>query len=264
MKPFLISSKLGSLLFTLREKFNLLSVFVTNKDTFQTEYNDYLAIKILKSLPQPNSTFIDIGSHIGSIISLIKFNNPEVEIFGIEAIPEKVRSLKKRFPEVTFFECALAEKEGTAAFYVDEEMSGYSSLNKSNSNNKTRTISVELKTLDSLINRDEVDTIKIDVEGAELSVLKGANTLLHKSRPTIMFESGPKDDIEIEELWLLFKDANYSIFIPNRLAHFAPGMSKEVFKDSHQYPRLTTNYFAVANDNLSDVRFKAREILKIK
>ena len=48
---------------------------------------------------------------------------------------------------------------------------------------------VELKKLDDVIPTDvTIDFIKIDVEGAELGVLKGAKNVLLKNKPIIIFE----------------------------------------------------------------------------
>ena len=55
---------------------------------------------------------------------------------------------------------------------------------------KTNIIKVKVKRLDQLENiiHSDVSLIKLDVEGHELSVLKGAETLIMKSKPIILFE----------------------------------------------------------------------------
>ena len=80
-----------------------------------------------------------------------------------------------------------------------------------------------------------------------------------------MFESAPGEVLGYtkKDLWEWFQTHKYGIFLPNRLAHTAPPMSLEVFIDSHQYPRRSTNYFAVPIEKLVAVRDRARQILKI-
>ena len=50
---------------------------------------------------------------------------------------------------------------------------------------------VESRTLDSVLNDlgvNQVDVLKIDVEGAEMGVLRGAREMLSRCRPTLMVE----------------------------------------------------------------------------
>ncbi len=51
---------------------------------------------------------------------------------------------------------------------------------------------VPTRRLDTILRDVPVDVIKIDVEGAELGVLRGATGLLASARPVLMFESGPE------------------------------------------------------------------------
>ncbi len=56
---------------------------------------------------------------------------------------------------------------------------------------------------------NRVDLIKIDVEGAESEVLKGALKTLKKFHPQIIFEAWSKEDLEKSEK--ILKALNYSI-----------------------------------------------------
>src|SRR5207244_4306522 len=139
--------------------------------------------------------------------------------------------------------------EGESSFFINPEESGYSSLSPDTG---TLEIRVPVRRLDSIV--DQADVIKIDVEGAELGVLRGSEYIT--SRPVFMFESAPGEILGYtkNDLWEWFESHGYGIFLPNRLAHTAPPMSLDVFIDSHQYPRRTTNYFALPVDKLEEVR----------
>jgi hypothetical protein len=122
--------------------------------------------------------------------------------------------------------------------------------------------------LDSILPHNGVDVMKIDVEGAELRVLRGSDRIVQESRPVIMFESGPPADDSLgytkEAMWRFFTDRGYAVLIPNRVAHNDSGLSQEGFLESHLYPRRTTNYFAVPHERRTEIRDRARTVLKIK
>lgn len=135
---------------------------------------------------------------------------------------------------------------------------GYSSLVR---NKNSVEIVVPLRRLDDLIH-EQIDTLKIDVEGAELGVLQGAERIVKESRPVIMFESGFDELIYSKDAmfnWLT--ERGYHIIAPDRMAHDGPGMSREGFKDGHWYPRRCTNYFGVPSERRIEVRDMSRHTL---
>ena len=72
---------------------------------------------------------------------------------------------------------------------VAEANSGQNRIIDENIEPQSSTIEVYVTTLDEqLKNVDQIDLIKIDVEGFELHVLKGADLLLTKYRPVIFME----------------------------------------------------------------------------
>ena len=79
---------------------------------------------------------------------------------------------------------------------------GWSSFNPSNnpSASATKAINVECRSVDDLLEGYEVDFIKIDVEGAEIEVLEGADQVMKRNRPVIMIEIRDSNLKKIEEL----------------------------------------------------------------
>lgn len=95
-------------------------------------------------------------------------------------------------------------------------------------------ITVPLKKLDSVIpNSTKVDFIKIDVEGGEFNVLKGAKNILTKDNPVIIFEFGlgasnfygttPNDIFDY------FASINYKISLLDKWLKKEDSLSKEEF-----------------------------------
>ena len=143
---------------------------------------------------------------------------------------------------------------------------GYSSLSRPadiEEADKIAEITVRMTRLDQLVDSNAIDAIKIDVEGAELDVLRGSVGTITRNRPIIMYESGPPANSEKIAQWQFFRDNNYTLLVPNRLAHIDDGLTREGYIESHFYPRRTTNYFAVPTERQSEYRDRARRILSV-
>lgn len=271
MKQFLLTTFAGSLLLGLRDKIEIVLTALRNPEAVGTMANDQFSTFLITRLCAPGKTFVDVGAHIGSVISLVQRNDSSVKIVAVEAIPSKVVALKEKFSDVVLHECAVGESEGEAKFFINHRQSGYSSLIKpagGGQSSDIEEITVPIKRLDSLVESSEVDAIKIDVEGFELGVLRGSDQILKSGRPVIMFESGPVDNDDPvpytkAELWQCLNSHDYMVVIPHRVAHEDDGLTEEGFLDSHLYPRHTTNYFAIPKERRVEIRDRARQIAGI-
>lgn len=270
IKRLLVNTPIGHLLFVARDKCTIARAALLKPESVGMIANDQIAVELIIQMCRPGKVFVDVGAHIGSVIARVQHKDRTIDIVAVEAIPEKVAHLRRAFRNVTFHECALGDSEGEASFFVNTKQSGYSSLIQPQdaSGEAIQEISVPLKKLDDLLPSDGVDAIKIDVEGAELRVLRGSESILSASRPTIMFESGPMGDDRLEytkeALWQYVSERGYLILVPNRVAHNDDGLSQEGFLESHLYPRRTTNYFAIPKERRVEIRDCARRILAIR
>jgi FkbM family methyltransferase len=269
MKQSLLGYPVGRTALFLRDKFELFRGANSFIEAVGTIANDQLATTLVTKICGSRKTFVDVGAHIGSIIAQVRHHDPSIKIVAIEAIPEKVLDLRKRFPFVELHGCAVGEITGKIPFFIDIKRSGYSSLARPTEiDQKSKLeIMVPIEKLDNLVETTDVDAIKIDVEGAELGVLRGAQGILRRCRPIVMFESGPSENDGLgytKEDMLNFLDAiGFAVVVPNRVAHNDEGLSTAGFVESHLYPRRTTNYFAIPRERRIEFRDKARSILKI-
>ncbi len=269
MKQLIVASAFGRVVGEARNAIEMLRAACFDRQSLGTLTNDHLASLLIAKLCRPNQHFVDVGAHIGSIVAAVAHHDASVHIVAIEAMPEKVASLRRWFPAVEVHECAAGASDGQASFFVNTKRTGYSSLGRPEQDTKAdiREIHVAVKTLDALLDSARVDAMKIDVEGAELGVLLGAEKLVANCNPTIMFESGPPSDDGLgytkEALWQWFHDHDYGVYVPNRVAHNGQGLTQEGFVESHLYPRRTTNYFAIANRRRREIRDLVRSSLGI-
>lgn len=173
-----------------RKTLNFLHLDITKN----LEYDRLTKVIIKKNLEQ-SSNCIDVGCHKGEIMDFFLTYSPKGQHFGFEPIPFYYNKLKKKYKEkVNIYPFALSDKNGSANFQFVKNAPAYSGLKRRKydiENPDIETIQVELKKLDDIIpDNVNIDFIKIDVEGAELQVLKGAETLLSKNKPIILFEFG--------------------------------------------------------------------------
>ncbi len=182
--------------------------------------NDILLKKIIKKLLKTEDCAIDIGCHKGEILNIFIHYAPKGTHFAIEPIPSFYEQLKLKFPEVTVFPYAVSDTNGKQEFYWIKNNPAYSGLNKrkfSDANTQIKPIEVEVRKLDDLISQDiKIKFIKIDVEGAELKVLKGAEKIIENSHPYIAFEfglgGGDYYNTTSSDMFHFFESKNYCLY----------------------------------------------------
>lgn len=264
-RSILVGTHIGVIAQRIREWLDLCKVGFFNTENLGNYGNDLIGRQILEALCLPGKAFVDVGAHIGSVIDGVSRHSKPSFIIAVEAIPAKADALRQRFPQAIIHGCAVGEEDGELPFFIDTEQSGFSSLYPSKENSQLKEIRVPIRKLDDLIGPHAVDVMKIDVEGAELGVLRGARELIARDRPTILFESGPEEvgGYSKVALWEWFDQAGYAVLLPNRVAHVDPGLSRDGFLEAHLYPRRTTNYIAIARDRREEIRARARMIQKL-
>lgn len=200
LKRMLAGTELGSAAVRIRDRLGLVRSAIGGSAELGDQRNNAIANRLVTGLRRPGRTFIDVGAHIGSVLGEVA-RNSSGRVIAFEAIPTKAARLTKKFPDVIVHNCALLDREGETRFYIDNAQSGYSSLSEHGGD--VTEIVVPGSRMDALIDDDDVDVIKIDVEGAELGVLRGAEAVIARCRPVVMFESGPGDVLGYtkEELW---------------------------------------------------------------
>ena len=159
-------------------------------------YYDEQTYNVMSRVLRPDSNCLDIGCHRGEILRDMLHFAPDGTHIGFEPIPSLYRELVASFdamPLVSFVHCALSEADGVTTFQHVRTNPGYSGMRRRqyDRDERVREIEVPMRMLDRVIPGDaRVDFMKIDVEGAELQVLRGAVRTIARCRPTIVFEHG--------------------------------------------------------------------------
>jgi FkbM family methyltransferase len=156
-------------------------------------HDDARLVLLLTFLLGRDSNCIDVGAHTGDLLHRMVRLAPEGRHFAWEPIPGMAAALERRFPKVDVHAAALSDKDGTATFHVAHERPAVSGLSERGDvgNVCFKPIQVTTETLDNALPDGYVPTfIKIDVEGAEGMVLRGAIETLRHHQPTVVFEHG--------------------------------------------------------------------------
>jgi FkbM family methyltransferase len=143
----------------------------------------------------PESCCIDVGAHRGSVLAEMCRVAPQGRHIAYEPLPHLAEELRTEFPNVDVRCAALSDHVGEASFARVRAAEPWSGLLfrplPGNVEPNVEEITVRLEVLDQALPRDFVPAlVKIDVEGAEEQVLRGALRTLGDHQPVVVFEHG--------------------------------------------------------------------------
>jgi FkbM family methyltransferase len=184
---------------------------------------------------KPNAVLFDVGANIGQTIDEFLAVFPSARIVAFEPSPAsfQVLSAKYRVPGISLETIALGDSEGTLPFYVDREWPVNDSLLPPVWK-VAQEVRVPVETLDGYCERhniQEIDLLKIDTQGNDLNVLRGARQMLSMGRirlfsVEIMFTPMYEGQPELTDFFSFAEQAKYRLvgfyeqtFVDNRLSY---------------------------------------------
>lgn len=178
---------------------------------------------LLEFLLNKNSIFFDIGANKGEYALYAEKYIPANQIYLFEPEQKLNYQLKHIFPQSHVLPLALSDKKGEFQFKIplingvlDNCLSSLEVNRKED--NETEAIIYKVKTdsLDNFVTQQVLkpDLIKIDVEGHELSVLKGAANYIAQHHPTLIIEIEQRhhQNMDIELVFTDFKQQGYRCY----------------------------------------------------
>lgn len=183
------------------------------------EPNKYDAIA---TFLQPGQVFIDAGANKGDF-SLFGASivGETGSVVAIEPDPINCRWVRRsvalnRYGSVVVCEAALSDQAGDATLYRGEN-SGWHSLVPRLPGRDKDTLLVRTVPLDDLVSElglcGQVSMIKIDVEGAEMMVLRGAvKTLRRQPQPIVVMDIHPYLGVNPNDVCCLLEELGYGVF----------------------------------------------------
>lgn len=158
---------------------------VADRDLFEPA----VAVAAL-TLPE-NAVVVDCGASIGMVTAAVGRRFPDARIIAFEASPAVLPSTKATFEHNGVFPklvtSAVGAEPGERSFYVDGNGSGWGFLNEEIGGHTVPVVTLD----DELADLDRLDLLKLDIEGGELSALRGAASTIARLRPTLVVELNP-------------------------------------------------------------------------
>jgi FkbM family methyltransferase len=179
------------------------------------------SLRLFIDLCKTSRTVIDVGAHIGLYALLASTDRVDTTTIAFEPVERNLRYLRDNVarnatPGLTVEPAAVGDHDGTIVLYIPQttRLPATASVLE-NTGAEIVPTEVPIVSIDSYACTHElesIDLIKIDVEGAESAVLRGAAHVIREHRPAIICEilHGIADT---DAATAMFEDTDYRFFL---------------------------------------------------
>jgi FkbM family methyltransferase len=165
-------------------------------------FYEKIELDVFERLAAISGTIVDVGANVGLYCCIAADQAPASgQIVAFEPVSENLKYLRRNLKEnertarVVVEEQAVGQASGKLQIYLAEGSIGTHSPSAKNAPSSTTSITVPAVSLDDYVQqklRDRhIDLLKVDVEGYEGAVLRGARRILHEDKPTLFIEFVP-------------------------------------------------------------------------
>lgn len=146
------------------------------------------------------SVIFDVGARFGAVSRIYRQIFPTANIYAFEPFPESFKRLSETTSADNHIHCfntAISDKSGEELLHVNKFTAANSTFRTAQSESvlneicKTQdTLSVKAITINDFMNEkkiDQIDILKLDIQGGELKALKGAENLLKNGKIIMIY-----------------------------------------------------------------------------
>ncbi len=199
----------------------------------------------LRKLVKPSSLVLDVGANIGAhTLRLANLVGPDGRVLAFEPTDFAFRKLQRNLSlnpmlasRVQAYHSFLTDTDTASVpdkIYSSWPLTGGSELHGKHLGSEMRTESAVARSLDSILGERadcNVQLVKLDVDGFECDVLRGATTMLREARPIFIMELAPyvldERGTSLDELLSFFLPNGYAFF-SERTERLLPSNAKEL------------------------------------
>jgi FkbM family methyltransferase len=194
-------------------------------------------MKLLARFLRPGSLFVDVGANVGfHAVFAAKLG---ARVVAVEPVPWTLELLRanvwRHGADVEVVEAAASDARGTVRIEVDD-------AHRSGARIGAEGLEVRVAPLDELVPEGAVDVLKVDVEGAEPRVLRGAAAILARSpvlAAVVEFRDEPHVGGESpEEVLAFYESLGFELCLLRRNGELEPSMRSAVLDRARQAPSL--------------------------
>lgn len=169
-------------------------------------------IEFLRNKISNGDTVLDVGANIGIFsIAFADAVGPEGKVLALEPHPQNLKRLKNNlelnhFQNVQIFPVAAGQLNDEVELHLADDLAYASTIAVIRQRGNDQVMTISMRKLDEIwqqVGSPPVTILKIDVEGGELEVLKGAEKLLKVCQPLIMAEANTQKYLDNLKSWLL-------------------------------------------------------------
>lgn len=201
-----------------KHKFNFFGGGDRNEILYHTFWNKMFLEEIdkIKKYIKHGDTVIDVGGNMGFFVLILnELVGPSGKIYSFEPsgrLKERLEATVKNnnLQNVNIVNLALGESEGKTTLHYNPKQTGLSSI-VTDFESGSLTEEIRITTLDKFSENipGRVSFIKIDTEGYEPQVLRGAQKLIERDKPIIYIELGGEHQESSKEALGILKEINY-------------------------------------------------------
>jgi FkbM family methyltransferase len=219
-------------------------------------YEPHLAA-LFGLLVRPGDRCVDVGANVGvHAVRLARLAGRDGEVIAIEPDPDVIERTRRNIElndlsNVRLVNAAASDRPGEMSLYrpgqADTNRARASLLHHAYLSGES--ITVPVVTVDDASGEDRVALIKIDVEGHEDAVVRGAARVIDRDAPSVIFEHAPAligGDVRSPFEWLA--ERGYAMFAVEAARHPVTGRVRLALDRVRERSPLCANYLAVTTE----------------
>jgi FkbM family methyltransferase len=233
---------------------------------------EYWKTRLFHQLVKEGMIAVDVGACEGNYsILMAKLMHDKGRVLAFEPDPDNCRELEdnvsaNEFKSIEVHQSGLSDREGTATFYPGGGMGSLVSRSPWYAQFQREPITVAIHRLDNVLDEfsiPHVDIIKIDVEGSEIAVLRGAERTLRNNCVHLLMDVDVESNAERTELFELLDSFSYEMYrIGKRLTRIRSADELLLFP-SNLVPRIESSRRS-PNGIVSSLENRVRSIIPAK